>query len=100
MLRDSLRAMFFRVGKCGFTHPCPVGMRLPARGETLAVTRPVTLHDAPELIPVDLAELPVLGLLVVLEIGIRNLQPDRLRLRDGEVHEALPELVVRLPLHA
>src|SRR5262245_48183953 len=88
------------VGARGLTHPRAIVVCLTTRGKALAIAGTVALHHAPEFVPVDRTELPILGLVVVLEIRIRDLETDRLRLRDGEVHEALAELVVALLLHA
>src|SRR5687767_8935930 len=88
-----------RVGAGRHAHPGALVVRRAPRRDPLAVTRAVALQHALELLPVDGAEVPVPRRLVVLQVGIGEREVDRLRLRYGEVHEALPELVIALPLH-
>src|SRR5215213_6093792 len=82
------------------SHPLAIVVRLASRGEPLTIAWPVTFDDAPELIPIDRTNSPVFRLGVVGELGIRQLEVDRFRLRDGEVHETLTQLVVALLLDA
>src|SRR5512144_972029 len=98
--RRALVGALRRVCTGGGAHPRTVVVCLTTRRETLAIAGTVPLHHAPELVPVDRAEVPVLRFVVVLQVGIRNLETNRFRLRDGEIHESLAELVVALLLHS
>ena len=69
-------------------------VRLPARRESLVIARAVPLDHGEELVPVDLAEHPVLRGRVVVQVGIGEREADRLGLRHREVHEALAQFVV------
>src|SRR5689334_12401740 len=84
----------------GGTNPLAVVVRFAPRRETLAVTRAIAFHDAPELVPIDLSKLPIVGLGVMLELWIRKCEIDRLRLRNRLIHKTLTKLVVTLPLDA
>src|SRR5687768_10691437 len=59
-------------------NPRPVVVRLAPGRESLAIARAVAGDHFLELLPVDLTELPVLGLFVVAKI----------RIREREVHGA------------
>src|SRR5262245_28372379 len=69
-------------------------MRLVARREPFPVAWTIALHHRPELVPIDLAKVPVFRRLIVLEHRVGERQPDGLCLRDRQVHEALAQLVV------
>src|SRR5215208_5301836 len=70
-----------RVRDCGHANPLALIVRLVSRCQSLAVAWPVTLHDAPEFVPVDWTKAPTLGLGVVAEIRIGQRELDGLRLR-------------------
>src|SRR5690349_3283428 len=98
--RGTGSCLFRRVRGRRDTNPFPGGVRIAPRRESLAIARPVALHDTPDLIPIDRTDLPVLRRLVIRELGIGNREVDRLGLRDREIDETLTKLVVALSLHA
>ena len=57
--------------------------------DPLCVAGSVAVDHPKELAPVDGTELPVTRLLVEMQIGVWQREPDLLCLRNGHVHELL-----------
>src|SRR5205085_7474742 len=60
------------VGRRCRTDPCSVVVRLVARRETFPIARPLALYHAPELVPIDGADLPVLRRVIEPKLRIGN----------------------------
>src|SRR5262245_16509178 len=101
-LRRDLRglpssAALFGISKRCLAHPGAFVPRFLPSGEAFPVHRATALHDAPEFVPVDRPEIMALLFLVPPEIGVGNLQPDKLRLGNRRVDKFLAQLVVGEP---
>ena len=81
-------------------NPASIFMSVAASLKALAIARAVALHNLPELIPVDLSVIVVLGIGIQFQFGVGKREPHCFRLRNCEIDEALTKLVVRLSLHA
>src|SRR4029078_8569596 len=99
-LRRGLAYLFARVGRSRRTHPFSFGVRRATRGPSFLVAGSVALHHAPELVPVDRAEIPVFRCFVEAKIGIGEDEVDGICLGNREINEALAQLVVPVSLYA
>src|SRR3984885_9186472 len=96
-------AFFGGVRGSGLAHPAPLLVRAPPRFEALTVAGTLAFDDTLEFAPVDLADPIMLRSLVPTQLGIRDRELQKLRLRHGHVDEVLAQLVVAealdLPAH-
>src|SRR6185436_4633502 len=92
-----------RVRQRRLPYPGAVLVRPRARAHALPVAGAVPGQHALELAPVDLAVAPVSGLLVELQLRVREGEAEVVALRHGRIDELLAQVVVGealdLPLH-
>ena len=69
-------------------------MGFAARSQTVTITGTVARNDVLKFPPVDGAVIPMRGFLIPLQIGVRNLQIEILRLRNRCIDEFLTKIVV------
>src|ERR1700674_136258 len=97
------RCLFLSISRGRFPHPLPLVEGLDPCTQALAVARPISLDNIPELVPIRFAVVVMAAGFVPLQVWIRKCKPEVFPLRDGLVDKFLAQFVIGeefdFPLH-